>query len=384
MRYRAFLIFFLILGLPLLAFGQDEGDDEWELDFESPQLEAAPADEGLSIGPISNINFGGLLDLRYVSPGGDAGNLMIHVNEFVITANVTDDISLLLEQLLPTSKLVSLVADDHGFASAIISNLPLLPMGTALKVGRHRFKYGVDARLDAPANPLYPLVRRNLGFISDLGIELSGFLGPVSYYVSGLNGPDHLEIPAAVVENEQASSSSGKTIVPIRNNSKPIAVRLTTELPGLLELGLSYFEGRSWAYVNGSRAVGIHAPGGVIDKSRLIFKRRYTADAAYSLWKLDLLGEVTFGQDHLGRTRADVQGYYGRMDFNLIPQKLTLSGQYDLWDDGLETTDDEHTLSGAVTYHISDQVFIRAAYAYQELNDSPRPNIGTIQLYLPY
>ena len=291
---------------------------------------------------------------------------------------------MLFRSLLPTTKLVSLVADDHGFASAIISNLPLLPMGTALKVGRHRFKYGVDARLDAPANPLYPLVRRNLGFISDLGIELSGFLGPVSYYISGVNGPDHLEIPAAIVENEQASSSSGKTIVPIRNNSKPVAARLTTELPGSLELGLSYFEGRSWAYVNGSRDVGIHAPGGVIDKSRVIFKRRYTADAAYSLWKLDLLGEVTFGQDHLGKTRADVQGYYGRVDFNLIPQKFTLSGQYDLWDDGLETTNDEHTLSGAVTYHISDQVFIRGAYAYQELNDNPRPNVGTIQLYLPF
>ena len=61
---------------------------------------------------------------------------MIHVNELVVSANVTDNISLLLEQLLPTSELISLVGDDHGFATALVSNLPYLPAGTALKIGR--------------------------------------------------------------------------------------------------------------------------------------------------------------------------------------------------------------------------------------------------------
>ena len=100
----------------------------------------------MNLGPISNINFGGLLDLRYIaSSDNKAGNLVIHVNELVVSANVTDNISLLLEQLLPTSELISLVGDDHGFATALVSNLPYLPAGTALKIGRYRFKYGVDA-----------------------------------------------------------------------------------------------------------------------------------------------------------------------------------------------------------------------------------------------
>ncbi|MEK7398895.1 MAG: hypothetical protein AAB116_18330, partial [Candidatus Poribacteria bacterium] len=370
----------------------DEGKNQ--LDFDSPKTEKSSAGKGLSIGPVSNINFGGLLDLRYIaSSDNKAGNLVIHVNEFVVSANVTDNISLLLEQLLPTSELVSLVGDDHGFAIALISNLPYLPVGTALKVGRYRFKYGVDARLDAPSNPLYPLVRRNLGFISDLGIELSGFLGPVSYYASMLNGPDHLEIPivdtSADTSNDHESDnemkgSLGTNIVPIDNSSKPIAIRLTTELPGSLELGFSYFEGFSWSYMNGLHVVGAHAPGGPVDKSSMLFKRRYAIDGSYRFWKFDLLGEANLGQDFMGEMRADIQGYYGRIDFNLLPRKLILSTQYDLWDDGLEDTGDEHTISGALTYYLNNQVFIRFAYAYQKLNNSPRPNIGTVQFYLPY
>jgi len=337
--------------------------------FDLDQKEPAADTKGLSVGPITNINFGGLLDLRYIASDGDAPNLMIHVNELVVSANVTDNISLLLEHLLPTTKLTSLVEDDHGFANAIITNIPLLPVGTALKIGRYRFKYGVDARLDAPANPLYPLVRKNLGFISDLGIELSGFFGPVTYNASMLNGPDHLEVPS---------------IVPIRNNSKPVAIRLAGELPGGLETGVSYFEGRSWPYMNGMHMEGAHAPGGVVDKSRLVFKRRLTADMAYRIWRLDILGEGNYGMDYADGMRATVQGYYGRIDFSLLPRRLVLSGQYDFWDDGLAETGDEHTLSGAVTYYMTSQVLIRAAYAYERLKGNPRPNTGTLQLYLPF
>jgi len=365
-------------------------EGEKGLDLESSQSETSSVGKGLSIGPVSNINFGGLLDLRYIaSSDNKAGNLVIHVNELVVSANVTDNISLLLEQLLPTSELISLVGDDHGFATALISNLPYLPVGTALKVGRYRIKYGVDARLDAPSNPLYPLIRRNLGITSDLGIELSGFLGPISYYASVLNGPDHLEIPISVTgsvneNNSEMKGSSGTVIVPIDNSSKPVAIRLATELPGSLELGFSYFEGFSWPYMNGMHMIGAHAPGGAVDKSRLLFKRRYTLDGSYRFWKFDLLGEANRGQDFMGKMRADVQGYYGRIDFNLLPRKLILSGQYDLWDDGLKDSSDEHTISGALTYYLNNQVFIRVAYSYQKLNGSPRPNTGTVQFYLPY
>ena len=136
--------------------------------------------------------------------------------------------------------------------------------------------------------------------------------------------------------------------------------------------------------MNGFHAMEIHAPGGIINRSRMVFKRRYTADASYNFWKFDLLGEVTFGQDYLGKSRADVRGYYGRVDFSLIPQKVLLSGQYDIWDDGRTQTEDEHTLSGALTYYLNNQAFVRAAYTYLKFKDNPNPNIGTIQLYLPY
>jgi hypothetical protein len=348
--------------------------------FDLNQKETPADKKGLNVGPITNINFGGLLDLRYGASDSDAPNLVIHVNELVVTANVTDNISLLLEYLLPTTKNVSLVEDDHGFSNAIITNIPLLPVGTALKIGRYRFKYGVDARLDAAANPLYPLVRKNLGFISDLGIELSGFFGPVTYTASVLNGPDHLEVPVV----SSSGDPLGTSIVPIQNNSKPVAIRFAGTFPGGLETGVTYFEGRSWPYMNGMHMEGAHAPGGVVDKSGLVFKRRFTVDLAYRIWKLDILGEGNYGMDYPAGTNATVQGYYGRIDYSLLPRRLILAGQYDVWDDGLAVTGDEHTLSGEVTYYVTSQVFIRAAYAYERLNGSPRPNTGTLQLYLPF
>jgi hypothetical protein len=348
--------------------------------FNLDQGDVASRTEGLSVGPVTNINFGGLLDLRYVASDGDAPNLTIHVSELVVTANASDNISLLLEWLLPTTKLTSLVEDDHGFATAIISNIPLLPVGTAVKLGRYRYKYGIDARLDAPANPMYPLVRRNLGFISDLGIEMSGFFGPVSYVVSMLNGPDHLEVPISTGSDDLQATS----VVPIRNNSKPVAIRLSGGWPGGLETGVSYFEGRSWPYMNGMHMEGAHAPGGAVDKSRLVFKRRFAGDVTYRTWKLDILGEADYGKDYTGGTRVTVRGYYGRVDCNVLPRRLVLSSQYDFWDDGLDETGDEHTLSGALTCYVTNQVFIRAVYADQRVRGGPRPNVGTLQLYLPF
>ena len=57
MRYRVFLIFFLILGLPLLALGQVVADSVWELDFLPTHLVSTPAAKALTLGPISNFTF---------------------------------------------------------------------------------------------------------------------------------------------------------------------------------------------------------------------------------------------------------------------------------------------------------------------------------------
>jgi hypothetical protein len=52
----------------------------------------------------------------------------------------------------------------------------------------------LDAVLDDPANPIYPLTRKNLGFISDKALELSGFFGDIDYTIGLANGPDHVEV----------------------------------------------------------------------------------------------------------------------------------------------------------------------------------------------
>ena len=145
-----------------------------EFDFDSPNLDkSAPATDkksDISIGEFGGLNLGLLFDIRYMAVGDNAPGTVIHVNELNITGNIGDNISILAEQLLPTSLQSGLedqIGDDHGFVYAIFSNISFMPQGTAFKIGRFRFKWGIDAVLDGPTNPIYPLTRKNLGFITD-------------------------------------------------------------------------------------------------------------------------------------------------------------------------------------------------------------------------
>ena len=235
----------------LLSFNSFVTVQAQELNFDSPNLDKAQEKENkndFSLGSYGGLNFGVLFDERYLVTGKNAPGSLIHVNELNITGNIGDNISILAEQLLTTSKLSGIddqVGDDHGFVYAIFSNVPLLPAGTSIKIGRFRFKWGIDAVLDAAANPIYPITRKNLGFITDKGIELSGFFGDIDYTLGVADGPDHVEV---AVEDANRNSI-GVLDKAIQNNSMPLFFRVSSKFSSS-KLGLSYFEGKSWAYTN--------------------------------------------------------------------------------------------------------------------------------------
>lgn len=375
------LFLFLIFTFHFSAFMHLNAQEATIFDFESPELAAPPTeDEGLRLGPISNINFGGLFDVRYVTSGNDPGGMVIHVDELVITANIGDNISLLAEQLLPTSVLESVVGDDHGFIYATIANIPFLPLGTAVRVGRFRLKYGIDATIDAPANPVYPLVRKNLGFISDKALELAGFIGPLDYTIAVADGPDHIENTVYDINGNPV----GVINQGITNKSKPFIARISGNIFSNLNAGLSYFDGKSWQYINGMKTTGKHAFGGMVDRSTLVDKKRYTVDATYRLGKWDFLAEYNQGKDVITGENPTVQGYYFRIDYALLPNQLSLLFQKDVWDDGRSGTNNEDSISTALTWYIIEQAFIRVAYSYNQLHDVDRENTGVVQLYLPF
>ena len=213
-----------------------------ELNLDSPNLDKPQEKTNkndISLGSFGGLNLGVLFDERYMAAGNNAPGSLIHVNELNITGNIGDNISLLAEQLLTTSHLSGIddqVGDDHGFVYAIFSNVPFLPIGTAFKIGRFRFKWGVDAVLDAPANPIYPLTRKNLGFITDKGLELSGFFGDIDYTLGLADGPEHLEVEV----KDSTGNPIGVVNKSVQNNSMPLFFRMSTKYSSS-KIGLSYF-----------------------------------------------------------------------------------------------------------------------------------------------
>ncbi len=338
---------------------QPEKQEEETLQLEKPSL-APPPKEPVSLGPFSNINVGGLLDYRYI-PGprtatSGSAFLVIHVNELFISTNIGDNISILAEQLLITSGRESVVGQDHGFVYATFTNLPLISEiptlnNLSFRIGRFRFRYGIDAVSDSAINPVRTLVYKNIGFISDRGLELSYFLGPFEVSAAVLNGPDEILLspPAPPVR-----VGSGNTY-------RPRAIRGSLDIPSGPQIGLSFFRGNSYPVQN-KRSFD---PDTMIFNARLeedtlIMKKRYSVDLKYSLWRLDFAGELTFGTDKPAIVGKDVEGYYFRTDYTVLPQKLKLLLQYDLWRDDDPSSPDDGDLSGAVTFNITEGAVIRA------------------------
>lgn len=337
----------LIIGLSILLIipAAPLWAQEGELNLDEPQL-AAPKETGPSVGPFTNLNFGGTLDLRYYAPANEPNIFAIHVAELFVTANVGDNVTLLIEQLLATSSAMSPIGDDHGFAYAIISNIPFLPEGSALKVGRFRFNYGIDAVSDAAANPVQTPVKKNLGFVSDKGINWSGYVGDLDYSLSILNGVDLL--------NGMGYTSA----------NKPFAGRLSEDFfKKELKVGLSYFEGDSYPFTNGFQALGEPPINGILDKTRIVHKKRGSADVRFRLWNTDIAGEYTTGEDdNLAGIKTGVSGWYARADYPFIPNRLILLFQADQWQDGAAATEDKIFYSAGLTYNMSDTSFARLTY----------------------
>ncbi len=384
----------LVLCLCFSNFAKAQG-----FDLESPNLDK-PVDnkekkkDDIAVGDFGGLNFGVLFDVRYMAVGNNAPGTVIHVDELNITGNIGDNISLLVEQLLPTSLQSGLedqIGDDHGFAYAIFSNISFLPTGTAFKIGRFRFKWGIDAVLDSPANPIYPLTRKNLGFVSDRGIELSGFLGEIDYTIGLADGPGFTE--------ELVKDSFGNPIGVVnkstKNNIMPLIVRISSKFSSS-KIGLSYFNGKSWGYTNfmdhtPNKSFRASHPGGAADRSILLLRQHGAIDYSLRWDKFDLALEYSQGLDTDSTLNRNYQtiGYFSRLDYAIKPQKLNLQLQYDQYDDGHENIKDEKSLSAGLQLFIQDQAFIRFGYMYNRLGltsgemSGMFENTGFVQFYLP-
>ncbi len=340
------------------------------LNLDAPQLEAKPneaGDSGLSL------NFGGALDIRGYFPrtGGPTethlgqANMDIHVAELFLTTNVGDNISVLAEQLLVTSPMGSTVGQDHGFVYAIFSNIPFLPETWSLKVGRMRFRYGIDAKLDSPANVLRSSVYKSLGTITDKGLELSGYGGAFEWSLGIANGVDMIEVPVTAKNGDEIMAE-----MEVRNGSKPIYARLAYEATDWLALGISGFTGKTYpVYSRYGFAMHDMLFNGHTGMEKLIYKNRYAVDAKIKLSsRWDFSGEYSGGTDRESGETFNVYTLYGRLDYRIRPGKLTAQLQYEYFNDGREDTmvegmnyDDSGNIGLGLTYYLTDQAWIRVA-----------------------
>ena len=354
---------------------------------------------------FGNLVFGGALDIRRPTRGQDlvpdrsnwdSGTTLIHVAEFVVTTSVGEHVSVLGEQLLTTSPLGTQVADDHGFVYAILTGLPVLPKGASLKIGRFRHAFGIDTKSDAAANPLYNLVRKNIGFISDRGLQLNGYVGPVAYVLSLADGPDSLRtVTDGTVESGiriGAHGSGGGILKPIRNNSPPVFLHINGSLSLLgkrVWLGGSYFDGNSYPF---------NPNNGDVNPSMLFYKRRFGLATSFKIWRLHLAAEWVRGTDtqllkwtqtplKADRTTT-VAGYYLHAEIPLT-ETIDVRLKYDVWNPNAEksSTFDAQpwtTLGGALTWHFTEGALARLVYQVNNIEKPTRSATIVPQLLIEF
>ncbi len=333
------------------------------LNLEAPQLGPPPSSSGaagLGIGPLTNLVFGGTIDLRYMSSNDEpVGMGVIHVAELFATTNVGDYLALLVEQVLVTSDLSSSVGQDHGFVYVTIANLPVLPEGTAFRIGRFRLKYGIDAKLDAPANPLRPPAYRTLGLLSDRALEVSGFFGPVDYVVAVALGPDTLW-KDVVGPN---GAVVGQLQTDALNTSRPVLGRVGFDIgSGWPAFGLSGYFGKNYEVdaIDGWQSGELMNFGGALDLSRLVLKERGSLDASWQVWRLKIAAEYTLGHDGLAATGPWLQAVFARTDISILPELLTVQLQYDRLHDGKVGSSDVGAAGLGVKWNLNDSSWMRA------------------------
>ncbi len=354
-RFFLFCIVSVLSGT--LLWGQN---DKTSLNFESPELGVgASAGQPKSLGPLNNINLGGTFDSRFLKPNGGKGELDIHVNELFLTATVGDNISILAEQLLLPSEQSSVVGQDHGYVYAVLSNYSFLPQGMSFRVGRFRAKWGYDASSDSPANPIQSGVLKNIGFISDLGFEISGYLGDsFDYSFATLNGPDTLFVTT--------TDGNGKSITvknPAENSISSHYYRANYEINSASRIGASYFEGNSYGWRNDAMFdMDTVQPYGKLDRSQLVYKQRISVDGSFRLEKWTFSGEYSFGTDYFSSGNQSVKFYLARADYTFIPNLLSGLFQLDAIDDGFAGSSRPIVGSAELSYHITDTSLLRIFY----------------------
>jgi hypothetical protein len=358
------------------------------LGFDTPELGPPPtsADSGFSVGPLTNVVVGGTLDYRFLFPKEmPEGMFMVHVNELFVTTNIGDNISILAEQLLLTSDLATSVGQDHGFVYATISNLSFLPDGSAIRIGRMRLKYGIDAKLDAPANPLRTMEYRTIGLISDRAIEYSGYSGVVEYTAAVSMGPDFV-----LKDLTTQDGTTGTIKVAANNRTHPLAARIGTEFKGATpNLGLSYYTGQNYKVVAQDmfQADETMVFGGFVDQHFLVSKERESADLRWGIWKLKFAAEYTTGTDSDSVGRREIRAYYFRTDYSIKPQKLIAQVQYDSFDDGIAGSPRFGSVGLGLTYFVTDASWVRGFYQGDERNfggDSKGGSVGGTQFLLAF
>lgn len=359
---QTFLVFIFFFNLN--AFAQAPNP----LNFEKAKLDPTAQNTSLSIGPFNNINFGGAVDMRFYAPQSHgptyahlgAASFDLHVAELFLSTNIGDHISLLLEQLLITSKMDDTVGQDHGFVYAVFSEIPWLPQDWSLKIGRFRSHFGIDTHLDSATHILRNPVYKNIGIFTDKGIEVSGFWKSFDWSVSLVNGID------SVLDSVNTGSGHMTDVRRSQStSSKPVLSRLGFDLTNDLNLGLSAFSGvthpvlSDYGFLMSDMLFNAR-----MNESKIVYKNRYAVDATFKLSsRIKISAEYCAGIDRDEGHSYNVWSGYTRMDYKIIPQKLTLALQYEYFNDGRRNEIvDTGTLGAALSYNINEQAWFRVGW----------------------
>lgn len=327
MPHRLFSHFFatLIFLIPAVVKAQ-------ELNFDAPVVEEK---KGISVpqnlGPASNIQLGGAIDWRAsFQNGSDRPFAFIHVNEFVVSANVGDHIAISAEQLLLTSELGTVVGQDHGFVVVNLIQLPFLPNGMNLKLGRFRGKFGSDALTDSPANIFPSPALRSNGYVTDIGFGIDYPFGDFELLLEAFNGPDYK------IENGKKNSYLAKNI--------PVQGRFIYQPASNLKFGFSGMRGETYDNQLSPTLMDLGALGARFDTSRTIERWRVSGDAQLKTSFADIVVEGIYGRDHgrlaqpVDKTYTEARGGLVRTDIPLFSlganTRAKWSLQYDTWKDG--------------------------------------------------
>ena len=339
------------------------------LNFEKANL--TPVKENtssLSVGPFNNINFGGTVDMRFYAPQSHgptyselgAAHFDLHVVELFLSTNIGEHISLLLEQLLITSKMDDPVGQDHGFVYAVFSEMPWLPRDWSLKVGRFRTHFGIDTHLDSATHILRNPVYKNIGIFTDKGLELSGFWKSFDWSVSVVNGIDSVLDSVNTNSGHEAELRRSQA-----TSSKPVVARLGLDLSNDFNVGLSGFSGLT--HPVGSEygfAMSDMLFNARLDEGKVVYKNRYAADVTLKVSsKFKIAAEYCTGIDRESGNTYTVWSAFTRMDYKIIPQKLTLALQYEYFNDGRSNeVADTGNLGLALSYNLNEQSWFRIGW----------------------